>query len=383
VRPIYCYFLIFQCLIFSVVGKANDTGQLFIPPKKPALTALIGAHYGFIIPHNPQMTHLIRGHSRGIHFQFLWPTVGDKNWEMRYGKPEQGFDFFFNHTGNFKQLGYQFASSYLVNLPLLRQSKHQDRSYAEFSHWLGLGIGLGYNTKTWDLENNHQADVIGSHINVALTMQYSAKLLTLKASELRAGLRLTHFSNGAFQLPNQGTNNIGAFVMWGWRRQDVHDPNYKKEVDPFSRHWKTSVSLVHGWKEISPPNGKKYPSFTISCLEEYRATYKSSFGVGLDAMYNSSLKKLMQRYDTDQSGVSNGDVFQLGAVLSYGLHFDRMVLRFQQGFYLKSKWTSDGSFYHRVFLRYAVNDHWQLHLGLKTHFAKADHGELGLVYTLK
>ena len=171
--------------------------------------------------------------------------------------------------------------------------------------------------------------------------------------------------------------------MWGLRRKDTYFVQIDKEVDSFTRRWQTSVSLVNGWKEISPPNGKKYPSFTLSGLQEYQATYKSSFGLGMDVMYNSSLKKLMERFDTDNSGVSSSDVFQLGAAFTYGLHFDRVVLRIQQGVYLRSKWKSDGSLYHRVMLRYAFNSHWQMHLGLKTHFATADHGELGLVYTLK
>jgi hypothetical protein len=203
--------------------------------------------------------------------------------------------------------------------------------------------------------------------------------LTIGKYDLRTGIRMTHFSNGAFQLPNQGTNNLGWFIALSHRQ--FHNTPLKGNIEEFTKTWNTSNSLVVGFKEISPPMGKKYPSITFQTLQERHFTYKSSLGVGLDLMYNSSLKTLLERYS--EESISSKDVFQIGGVLSYAMHFDRFKLIMQQGFYLKSKWKSDGSLYHRVGLRYAVNDHLGLQLALKTHFAKADHGEIGLIYQWK
>jgi len=360
--------------------SANNSSALYLGPWKLAKnkTITVAPHFGFVMPHNPQMKHLIKGHSFGVQTTYLVQMMGDKPWHQHYNYPEMGYDVFFSNTGNLPQLGYQVGASYLMNLSLLRLKKHVN-SFDGFNNWLGLGIGLGYSTKTWDLEENHQADVIGSKFNACLTLQYSVRFLTIGKYDLRTGIRMTHFSNGAFQLPNQGTNNLGWFIALSHRQ--FHNTLLKGNIEEFTKTWNTSNSLVIGFKEISPPMGKKYPSVTFQTLQERHFTYKSSLGVGLDLMYNSSLKTLLERYS--EESISSKDVFQIGGVLSYAMHFDRFKLIMQQGFYLKSKWKSDGSLYHRVGLRYAVNDRMGLQLALKTHFAKADHGEIGLIYQWK
>ena len=155
-------------------------------------TLSVAPHFGFVIPHNPQMKHLIKGHSFGAQASWMVQMMGEKDWHQYYNYPELGYDVFFSNTGNLPQLGYQIGASYLMNLSLLRLKKHVN-SFDGFNNWLGLGIGLGYSTKTWDLEENHQADVIGSHFNACLTLQYSVRFLTIGKYDLRTGIRMTHF----------------------------------------------------------------------------------------------------------------------------------------------------------------------------------------------
>jgi len=74
---------------------------------------------------------------------------------------------------------------------------------------------------------------------------------------------------------------------------------------------------------------------------------------------------------------------QLGGLLSYSLFFDRLSLKIQQGFYLRDSLKLNGSLYHRFGLRYVLSDRMFAQLSLKTHFAKADYGELGIGYLLR
>jgi hypothetical protein len=112
-------------------------------------------------------------------------------------------------------------------------------------------------------------------------------------------------------------------------------------------------------------------------LLERRQSAKSSFGIGLDVFRNSSIGVLLERRDKNERQV---DILQAGAVLSYTLHFDEFEFKMQQGFYLRDKWKDNGTFYHRFGLRYLLSEKVFLNLMLKTHFAKADHGELGIGY---
>lgn len=333
-------------------------------------------HFGFIAAHNKQMTHLIQGHSFGFHTSAFKRLTGKKYWHQAYNFPESGVDFTYINTGNALQLGNQFALTYFLNLPLnRRQIKHDSNKF--YKNWLGLGIGLGYATRIWDLRENHQAAVIGSHVNIALNLQYSARIVQFNSSEIRAGLRITHFSNGAFKIPNLGTNNVGVFLSYVFKekKQSVIKPEISQESYIVNQ---TSLFAGAGLKEVPPPGGKKHAAFTLSLLREKRISYKSSFGLGIDAFYNSSIKAILEQ--KEQQAIKPNDVFQMGAVLSYTLHFDQFELKMQQGIYLHDKYKLDGRFYNRFGLRYRINSNWFAQLTLKTHFAKADFGEWGFGY---
>ena len=73
---------------------------------------------------------------------------------------------------------------------------------------------------------------------------------------------------------------------------------------------------------------------------------------------------------------------QVGALFSYSMFFDRFALKMQQGYYVVDAQRLNGSLYHRIGLRYALARNFYTQLTLKTHFAKADYGELGIGYTI-
>jgi len=335
----------------------------------------ISPHYGFIVPHTSAISHLVQGHSYGVGFDLISSGSEYKTWRGLYNYPETGLIFFLLNTGNKDQLGYEISCSYFLNLTL--NSYHRDRITSTSNdgrHWIGLGIGAGFTTKPWNLRENHQAPVLGSSLNLALTIQYSARLLSSKKFEIRSGLRIHHYSNGAFSVPNLGTNNASVFFSAGVKTAYTNIDYVPHSTDSFS--FSNSISFSVGAKEIPPPIGKKYPVFSLNYLFDKRVSYKSSFGAGLDAFYNSSVKTLLERRD-DYAPPSQ-DVLQLGASIGYTLHFSKFQLKVQNGIYLYDKWKDTGKFYHRFGLRYQLSKHWFAHMSLKTHFAKADFGEWGL-----
>ncbi len=366
--------------LFLILLHASVSAQSRARQDSSATTSLhwtIQPQFGFIIPHRSEMLHLIQGHSRGINLQLLRQTSGKKAWERNYQCPEVGADLYYNFTGNAEQLGHQLALSYFVRLPIRRLKIATTRTKF-FNHTLGLGIGMGYNTKTWDLETNTQAQVIGSHINAALSIEYLAHFFSSKKIALSGGMRLTHFSNGAFSLPNLGTNNIALVLNLTQKsKQPLQKENSRDKVN---RKNSLMVSLTGGLKEIPPPYGKKYGSVTFNAIGQRRFTYKSSLAVGSEVMFNSAVKTLRNRNSETTTGWEKNA--QLSMVIGYGLNFDRLQLRILQGFYVLNPWQADGLFYQRVTLCYHITDRLQALIGLKTHFAKADHSEIGIGYTI-
>jgi hypothetical protein len=306
-------------------------------------------------------------------------TDGTKFWHWAYNFPECGADFSAINSGNSKQLGNQYSSSYLVNLPLNRSSHIQEKSELanrKFRHWIGLGIGLGYSTQRWELESNHQAPMLGSRLNAAISFQYSLRLAAFAFGEFRAGFRVLHFSNGAFQLPNLGTNNAGVFVSYATVKHSHRKVQFLPA--PAIERYSWSVGLVSGLKEILPPNGRKYTASVLSFLGEKRISYKSAFGVGVDVLYDASSVALVEERSGSKPKASQA--VQVGGLLSYSLFFDRLSFKMQQGFYLRDEFRVNGSLYHRFGLRYSFARRLYAQLTLKTHFAKADYGEIGLGY---
>ncbi len=355
------------------------------------LSFTISPHYGFIAAHTPQMEHLIQGHSRGISGSILWGSTRRALWEGKYNFPDAGIDFFVNNTGNYKQLGTQITGTFFMDLPLnkVQYKKGKTRSedeYVEPWHRLGLGIGVGYSSKIWDLENNRQANVLGSQLNVGIVLQYKIDIWETSAYAIQTGMRITHYSNGALQLPNLGTNNLSVFTAFRWKNRRYREIPKENVEDQergiigwitFIRSWHQSLGLFVGLKEIPPPYGKKFTTLSLSYLLDRRQSFKSSFGIGLDIFRNSSIGVLLERRDNNDRQI---DIIQSGAVLSYTLHFDEFEFKIQQGFYLRDKWKDNGFLYHRFGLRYLLSEKVFLNLMLKTHFAKADHGELGIGY---
>ncbi|MEZ4800435.1 MAG: acyloxyacyl hydrolase [Flavobacteriales bacterium] len=204
------------------------------------------------------MQHLVQGHSFGGSVQYFKKLSGEKPWHYFYNFPEIGGEVTFVNTGNAKQLGDQISSSFLIKLPLNKYNSSVETK--SFKHYLNLGVGLGYSTKIWDLRENTQALVLGSHFNASVILHYEAALWSSSKYQLTLGLRIHHFSNGAFQLPNLGTNNIS--ISTGFRFLE-NKTNGTAAPEPQSfKEWRTYISAVGGLKEISPPPQEKNTAAT-------------------------------------------------------------------------------------------------------------------------
>ena len=136
-----------------------------------------------------------------------------------------------------------------------------------------------------------------------------------------------------------------------------------------------------GIKEIPPVKGPKYfvNSYSFNMIKQGKA--KSSYGFGVDAFYNSSLRDLILTKDENYQ-TTRWDYYRLGVVGIYSLDFGDISLLIEAGGYLFTPHKKQGYIYNRVTTRYNVGDRLFLNLGLKTHFAVAAFVEFGLGYNL-
>jgi hypothetical protein len=341
--------------------------------EKPPVSWFVSPHYGFVIPHKPELRNIITGRAYSIETSVEWLMTGKKQWHYDYGHPSLGIDFHYSDLGNPKNLGQQISLSAFVKMPFNKQKG--------FAHSFELGSGVGYATVVWDLEDNLKGVMIGSHFNTSIFLQYNAVIPIGKSLEIRSGLRVHHLSNGAMILPNLGTNNVSVFVGLGGggstqKRNELLPTLDSHRQESFSKYFTHSLFYGLGKKAILPPGRKSYWTHTLSELSLFRISPKSSIGLGLDLFYNTAVKELIIR--NEDYAPSNSDVIQLGVAVGYALHFDKVELDIVVGTYLRNKYKGSGAVYNRWGLKYHLTEHLYGVLMLKSHLAKADHPELGI-----
>ncbi|NQX92958.1 MAG: acyloxyacyl hydrolase, partial [Flavobacteriales bacterium] len=248
------------------------------------------AHYGTMIPHRQEITNLITGHAWGLEANIAWRSKERKSWETQYLYPDRGIDIHFTDMGNPDELGYQFSIAPYIDLPLSYEIK-------KVNQYLKLGLGLGHATKQWDLEDNVKSLVIGSTLNLAFHIQYAAEYSIKDNLHARFGLRVSHFSNGSFKLPNLGTNNLTLFtgLSFGKGREVIekYDGFIGEDPQMFANLFFLQYEV--GFRENFPPGGPKFAVHTIRNMWKRRFTNKSSYGAHLDLTFNKSLVPLLAR----------------------------------------------------------------------------------------
>ena len=278
-----------------------------------------------------------------------------------------GISALFMNLGNPDELGNAYGVFPFVELPLNK---------AKINWNLKMGYGFGYITNPFDVKTNYKNIVIGSHYNALIYLNMGWEVALGNRFSASSGLSIIHFSNGSFKRPNLGINiaslNLGLKYGFGGVGEQVVSEIPKKEVI-----WNKQLMVGFGVKEIPPVEGPKYFVNTYSLNLIKQTNSKSTFGVGADIFYNSSLRDLIRTKDLNYEGKSL-DYYRAGIVGIYGLEFGDISLLIQMGGYLLTQHKEQGYIYHRVTTRYKVNNRWFFNLGLKTHFAVADFVEFGV-----
>lgn len=330
-------------------------------------------HFGAILPHRQEVNEVVEGHTFAGEISYYKPTTGKKKWQQLYGYPNVGVSALFTYLSNPDELGNAFGVFPFVELPLNRRK----------INWrLKMGYGLGYLTKRSDRTSNYKNIAIGSHINALIYANMLWEIKLGKLVNISSGISIIHFSNASFAKPNLGLNiaslSFGVTYNFGALEEKITNEWEERE-----RIWKQSFMTSIGFKE-APPLNKPSPKYFVNTysynlIKQGKA--KGSFGFGADVFYNTALQDLMLIEDaTTESKVSNN--IRVGVAGIYSFDFGKISLMIQMGGYLYTNYQEQGRIYHRVTSRYHLSDKVFLNLGIKTHYAVADFGEVGVGYII-
>lgn len=316
------------------------------------------------------MQYLVKGHIPAIELDFIQPTRGTQQWQQEFGFPEIGLAFFSANLENPTVLGDLVGAYPFVNFHL-----NKKKTNCKFN--LRAGAGLAYITKKFDPLDDHKEIAIGSHVNAIINLRFNTTIDLGNQMRLDAGIGLTHSSNGAFQTPNLGLNIPTLNLGIGYH----FHPNtnyYHYDSIPAEKKITYNIIVATGLSEIDPPGGSRYFDYTFSFNRNKKLNTKSTLGFGVDVFYDMS--NIQQMKDDSTPFKNDFQDIQLGFKGSYQLTLGRLSLPIEMGFYLFTKYTSDGYIFHRIGLRYQLSNHLIANLTLLTHFAKASYIEWGMGY---
>lgn len=320
------------------------------------------------------MEHLSSSHFPAFEICLVKKHSGEKLWEQLYNYPLTGICYWHSNLNN-QILGTADAIVLYRTFLLPRLTNVLNFRF---------GIGIGYLSNPFHRLNNYKNIAIGSRMNIAINVMYEFRWTISQRLTLSNGIGIMHFSNGNWKEPNLGINmttfNIGA--LWRLEKRDII--LVKKEIPELDNKNEFNIITSFGIKEITPVYGEKYPVYVVS--GNFARSFslwqnKRKFGAGVDFFYNTAQIEYLKRDSIFLK--HNYEIIKPGINASYELVFDKLSFVFQLGIYLYGKEKKDGQVYHMFALKYSLNKHFFINLGLKTHYAKADFMQCGVGYQVK
>lgn len=328
-------------------------------------------YYGTILRHNKDISHLIKGHTRGLVISYNRKTFGEKRWERTYNYPDWGVSYVFQ-DGGYAPLGsnhglYAHANFYFINRSLM----------------LRVGQGIAYATNPFDLETNFKNNAYGTRLLSSTYLQLNYKRENIyRGLGLQAGIMLLHYSNANFKAPNSSTNafNFNLGVNYNLNQDPL--PAYNDDIEDTSVRDKLRLNLVvrGGLNESDYLNLGQHPFAVLSAYLDKRVSYSSSLLFGVDAFFARFLEKeidYLAASGLDRTVTGDEDYRRIGVFVGHQLHFDRLSLIGQFGYYLYYPYDFEGRTYIRAGFKYMITDKLFPVISLKSHGAKIEAMEFG------
>jgi len=371
VRTTYRLLFILLAFLPALVLPAQDS----LPRKmlRPDAIGLQG-HFGFLIAHRNMMDHLVKRHLPAVELDLCWGTNGEREWSRAYGNPDWGISIWHVWLGNPEQLGMGTAVNPYINFPLKRSTS------------LRVGWGVGWITKPFDAIDNHKNIAVGSHLNGTFNLRLLNEFSISRRLFGQVSIGISHFSNGAFRIPNLGLNipTLGLGIFYDKSKR----PNCAMSICPgplpsdttapyIFKRWTVYAIGTLGANEEDQPDGPLRPAYGLLISAMKQTERKHRWGAGVDVMYSEANRIRLKRHGEN---VSEAENVQLGMKVCYELVVGRLSLPVEAGGYVLSRYGGNGSIYNRWGLRYLHSDRLMMQLSLKSHLVVADYWELGAGY---
>ena len=330
--------------------------------------------YGSIIEHNPDISHLITGHPRGVILSYNRKPYGFNEWEGRYNYPDWGFTYIYQDMDN----------------PFLG-SNHSLYGHFNFYFWnrnlsIGVGQGIAFATNPYDPETNFENNAYGSSFLSSTLLKFNyVKENLYKGLGVNAGFGVIHYSNANFKAPNNSTNTFYFSAGMSYLIDAEDYPVAKIPVSQKSSNYAEPIKLnlvfSSGINEADVNGLGQYPFITLSAFADKRINYKSTFQVGVDAFFSRMIEELIKFRSIafPEDGLTGReDARRIGVFVGHELRFNKVAFVSQLGYYVYWPYEFENRVYNRLGLKRYIGENVFASVTVKAHYAKAEAVEFGL-----
>ncbi|UJP64299.1 acyloxyacyl hydrolase [Mongoliitalea daihaiensis] len=291
-----------------------------------------------------------------------------------YRNPTFGVGFY---SATFKSefLGQPHALYAFVDIPFKKRYFNEQLSFSYFT-----SVGIGFNFRPFDEEENPLNQFIGSYENIYSHFGFTSSYRINAGLFLDASIGLKHFSNGSLRKPNTGLNFIPFTIgLRSVLNERYHIATYKKPIPIFEDvpQWNFLVSA--GGKNYTTGEGQ-YPKLAVGIQRVWQRDYKFRFGVGADMFYSGAAASRLNR-----SPVSFSDRASVGVIgIWEWVLTPQLYVPIGIGAYLHRNTHNEEVtwYYSRVGIRYRLTNGISAGLSIKAHALKADFFEWTVAYSI-
>ena len=308
-----------------------------------------------------------------------WQTRGSKTWHHIHNMPYYGIGIHNIVFSNAEEIGYPAALYFFFGAPFYRNTK-SSFDY-EFS------FGLSHNWEPYDNLDNPFNVAIGSYRNAYIDAKVKYVRYLGKRMSLDAGVRFTHFSNGAMRFPNAGINLFAPFVGLRYNLivRDVMPLN-QLETQTIKNEEEMNFILASGKRSVrntTTPNLKMVSLINLSFEYLKPAGDIFKYGVGVDFGIDEN-RNLTVDGDNIEKAATEKQIFSSISAIGQ-FRANRLAVQAGIGY----EFFNDSSFklkkdtYQRIGLRFYLHKNFFAGIAIKAQsFSKADYIEWSIGYSM-
>ncbi len=349
-------------------------------------------HFGRILRHTPNITIPITHNTLGGELSAEC-HLRRRVWHAWANYPRMGIAFSYQNFGD-ERIGQGFGLIPYVSMDFIRTRNENFKLYGR------LGLGFGYLTRHYELPDNPDNNIVGSHFGNNTSLRLAAEIRLTAFWRLRPSFTFTHYSNAASQLPNFGINvvsmQLGLLYAPAYitrdslirRRSVLSVPYDAKRRAEHSRRWTASIQAAMGIRESQTYGGPKYAVAAASVEAGRFVSNIHRLRAGVEWEYIGSTHAFLQNLHIYTERESLWQSMRIAAMAGFEITWGRLSLGVGFGVYLTNNALQARRTYLRPTARYYfltrpfsptrnIAEPYIL-IGLKTHRIVAEYAFLGI-----